>query len=230
MTLEKVVLDLISKGHLIEYRRRTDGGIIVTAIDGQKYSILEGNRKVRQMTGAKLSEARKKQVYYNVRTYIKGSKKPKEKLPTAIKSQLRKIQNLQRKNNINGKITAQKLRKYLKEHGKEQTMDYLLSMEGRAKGYVSKESVDALIIMLERIFDLGELDVKMQERLDKILSKLYQNSRKISGLLYPYLRDSIYSFSNNITNESLNEIERLVSTQIWFVVLVKENTIFLLLI
>lgn len=210
MTLEKVVLDLISKGHLIEYRRRTDGGIIVTAIDGQKYSILEGNRKVRQISGTKLSEARKQQVYYNVRTYIKGSKKPKEKIPIAIKSQLRKIQNLQRKNNINGKITAQKLRKYLKEHGEEQTMDYLLSMEGRAKGYVSKESVDALIIMLERIFDLGELDEKMQERLDKILSKLYQNSRKISGLLYPYLRDNIYSFSSNLTSESLNEIERLI--------------------
>lgn len=210
MTLEKVVLDLISKGHLIEYRRRTDGGIIVTAIDGQKYSILEGNRKVRQMSGAKLSEARKQQVYYNVRTYIKGSKKPKEKIPVEIKSLLRKIQNLQRKNNINGKITAQKLRKYLKEHGKEQTMDYLLIMEGRAKGYVSKESVDALIIMLERIFDLGELDEKMQERLDKILSKLYQNSRKISGLLYPYLRDNIYSFSSNLTSESLNEIERLI--------------------
>ena len=47
--LRQVVKILNSQGHNIEYRNRTDGSIIVTAIDGRKTKIVEGNKIIRTM-------------------------------------------------------------------------------------------------------------------------------------------------------------------------------------
>ena len=75
MKLIDIVETLQSEGHRVKYRIRTDGGLIITSIDGKKFSSLtEGNRTARSMVvGGELSFARSEQVHFNVRRYIKGN-------------------------------------------------------------------------------------------------------------------------------------------------------------
>ena len=56
-TLRNLIQELIKEGHEIEYRERTDRGLVVTSIDGVKYKGKKGNQVVRSLTGASLSRA-----------------------------------------------------------------------------------------------------------------------------------------------------------------------------
>jgi hypothetical protein len=55
-----VVRILQSAGHSVQWRKRTDGGIIITSIDGVKYKAAEGNKIAREMTGLALGENRQR--------------------------------------------------------------------------------------------------------------------------------------------------------------------------
>ena len=73
MKLIDMVEELVSQGHKITFRHRTDGGIIITSIDGKKFtSLTEGNKTARSMVeGGELSLAKAEQVKFNVNKYIK---------------------------------------------------------------------------------------------------------------------------------------------------------------
>lgn len=55
MKLIKVVEKLKAEGHQVTIKKRTDGGIKITSIDGVKFSGIKGNTTARAMTGEKLS-------------------------------------------------------------------------------------------------------------------------------------------------------------------------------
>ena len=55
MKLIKVVEKLRAEGHTVTTKKRTDGGIKITSIDGVKFSGIKGNTTARAMSGEKLS-------------------------------------------------------------------------------------------------------------------------------------------------------------------------------
>lgn len=55
MKLIKVVEKLRAEGHNVTTKKRTDGGIKITSIDGVKFSGIKGNTQARAMSGEKLS-------------------------------------------------------------------------------------------------------------------------------------------------------------------------------
>ena len=55
MKLIKVVEKLRAEGHTVTAKKRKDGGIKITSIDGVKFSGIKGNATARAMTGEKLS-------------------------------------------------------------------------------------------------------------------------------------------------------------------------------
>ena len=161
MKLIDIVEILQTEGHRIQYRHRTDGGLIITSIDGKKFSSLtEGNKTARSMVvGGELSFARAQQVAFNVKKYIKldtefnrQTKKAKGQIDVDLVKQLKKVQRLWRENNIqSGKITKKTLRAYMKYEGKKKAMEYLISRERYARGLVNAENFEHLMERMKRL-------------------------------------------------------------------------------
>lgn len=157
MKLKEIVNSLINKGNKIKYRVRTDGGIIVTEINGCKVGITEGNRLVREMVGKKgrLSIRRKKQLEYNVNRFIKlkkGQKKAKGKLEDDITKLVRKVQRAGRKTKVDtGRVTMRKVRYHLKTEGKAATLDYLYRRMRYFQGFANEGNILAVQEKIRRM-------------------------------------------------------------------------------
>ena len=150
MTMKDIIEELKKLGMNVEARKRSDGGYIITKINGMTFSGAKGNAYARQVLGVQLSQARIEQVNYNVNKYIKSSKKSKT-LDEDMKKKLRKVQREWRDNKVGGqaKITAKKVKRHLKENGREETEEYLRKMSRYGKGYAYEENVEYLAQYIE---------------------------------------------------------------------------------
>ena len=158
MLLIDIVQQLISEGHKITFRIRTDGGIIVTSVDNKKTGITEGNKLVREMAGesGKLSVKREAQTSYNVNKFIKlkeGEKRLKQGISEDLEKKLKKIQRMSRKRNNaqEVRVTKKKLRWYVKEYGEKRASEYLQSRERYLQGFANFENINYLEQRLERM-------------------------------------------------------------------------------
>lgn len=143
-TLLDVIKQLQKEGNKIEFRHRSDGGVIITAINGVRYVGAQGNTTARAMAGVSLSPARQEQLHYNVKKYIRGQKKVK--LPSfdsdeELLRMLRKVQRAYRSTKGKGRITKRKLRFYFKTEGREGAMEYLNRRLAYAQGIAYDENV-----------------------------------------------------------------------------------------
>lgn len=165
MKLIDIVKQLQREGHSVEYRVRSDGGIIITKINDTKFkTIPEGNRLARAMTGIALSPARAVQTQSNIIKFIKGHKKPQEKVSENLRKMLSKAQRLWRKNQIGGtaRPTMRKVRWRLINEGMTSAQDYLENMTKYAEGIANRGSMYSLIARLER------LTIQFPEYMDNI--------------------------------------------------------------
>lgn len=157
MKLKEIVNSLITKGNTIKYRIRTDGGIIVTEINGRKVGITEGNSLVREMAGknGKLSTKRRKQLEYNVNRFIKLKKsqhKAKGQLEDDIVKLVRKVQRAGRKTKVDtGRVTMRKVRYHLKTEGKAATLDYLYRRMRYFQGFANEGNILAVQEKINRL-------------------------------------------------------------------------------
>lgn len=161
--LRQVVKILNSQGHNIEYRNRTDGSIIVTAIDGRKTKIVEGNRILRNMAGLPLSEKRKAQTSRNV---IEKIIKP-IKISTRTRDMLAQAKKALEKSNVKMKLTTDRLREHIKLYGEKWAYDHTKKLKRYFQGYAYEENVDNLKNIFEDDFRKGKLRDKIIERIEK---------------------------------------------------------------
>ena len=151
ISLIEIIKLLQAQGHEVEYTHRKDGGYIIRKIDGQRFSGKVGNTIARNMVGAKLSQARQVQL---ARIRLpKGRKYTKlAPLPEDVKKALRKVQRSWRKKHpdIRGTASTKNIRWYLKEHGKEATIQSLDKSYRYAQGLAYIDNVNFL---LQRIQD-----------------------------------------------------------------------------
>ena len=151
LTIKNIIDELRKLGMEVEARKRSDGGYIITKINNMTFSGAKGNQYARQVLGVELSQARIEQTAYNVTKYIKGKKS--KTLDEGMKKELRKVQRTWRKNKVGGeaKITAKKVKKHLKEHGREETEAYLRKMNRYGEGYAYEENVEYLAQYVEDV-------------------------------------------------------------------------------
>ena len=187
MNVKDIVEELRKMGIKVEARKRTDGGYVITKINGVSYSGAKGNQAAREMLGITLSEARIKQVNYNVDKYIKKHKKVKT-LDEDMKKKLRKVQSTWRKNKVGGEahVTARKVKWYVKEHGQVAAKEYLEKMERYGSGLAYEENIEYLAQYIEDIARGLELTNQ------KYADKFYQ--------LAEYIRSKISSFKEDWIN------------------------------
>ena len=96
-TLRSMITELLNVGFEIKFIKRSDGGIIVTEINGKKYKDKSGNQAIRDYLGEKLSESHSRQLQYANERKALYKKRGRPKLPPIPKELL----NQQRRINKN---------------------------------------------------------------------------------------------------------------------------------
>ena len=211
-SLESAILELRSRGYKIQYRRRSDGGVIVTKIGGQSFTGADGNRVVREMTGVVLSEAQERQRQVNVKEYIAGHKKPKETITDQIRRETKRAQALWRKRGLEakgkGKIRMSTIRKRLKYRGAEETLASLKNIQRYAMGYAYAENVT---LLANRIDALGKLesDEKTLELIAKVRNRILEMVDEFPEDLIEPINNIAYDKSKSV-KQRISEIATML--------------------
>lgn len=192
--LRQVVKILNSQGHNIEYRNRTDGSIIVTAIDGRKTKIVEGNRILRTMAGLPLSEKRKAQTSRNVAEKIT---KP-IKISTRTRDMLAAAKKELEKSNVKMKLTTDRLREHIKLYGEKWAYDHTKKLKRYFQGYAYEENVDNL----KNIF---EDDFRKSKLRDKIIERIEKNKKKFKERDLQEILEIEYNRNKTMTRKQILE-------------------------
>ena len=192
--LRQIVKILNSQGHNIEYRNRTDGSIIVTAIDGRKTKIVEGNRILRNMAGVPLSEKRKAQTSRNVAEKII---KP-IKISTRTRDMLAQAKKALEKSNVKMKLTTDRLREHIKLYGENWAYDHTKKLKRYFQGYAYEENVDNL----KNIF---EDDFRKSKLRDKIIERIEKNKKKFKERDLQEILEIEYNRNKTITRHQILE-------------------------
>ena len=192
--LRQIVKILNSQGHNIEYRNRTDGSIIVTAIDGRKTKIVEGNRILRNMAGVPLSEKRKAQTSRNVTEKII---KP-IKISTRTRDMLAEAKKALEKSNVKMKLTTERLREHIKLYGEQWAYDHTKKLKRYFQGYAYEENVDNL----KNIF---EDDFRKSKLRDKIIERIEKNKKKFKERDLQEILEIEYNRNKTMTRHQILE-------------------------
>ena len=192
MNVKEMIAELKKLNKSVTYRKRSDGGYLITKIDNMIFSGSKGNAFAREILGITLSEAKMKQVEHNVGKFIKGKKK-KPTLDTEMKKELRKVQKEWRKKKVNAEITASKVKRHIEDVGKKGAKEYLKRMSRYGQGYAYVENVFSLA---QYVYDtalgadsgelqraLFDLDFAIRDRVEtfkeKWINPIYREMYKI---------------------------------------------------
>lgn len=162
MTLKNIVKNLNKTGHSITYRVRTDGGIVVTSVDGIKTKIVEGNRIVRNLANTPISQKRFTQTQRNITEKI-----IKPAIDKKISNTLHYAQRLLKDSNVKMKLTTKRLRENIDLVGEEEAYNHINRIKRYLQGYAYEENVDNLKNIIKHDFRKSELRDKIIERIEK---------------------------------------------------------------
>lgn len=208
MNVAQMIQELEKMGFKVDARRRTDGGWIITKINGMTFSGAKGNQYARDVLGVQLSQARIEQTHFNVEKYIKGSKKPKDAIDEAMDKELKKVQRLWRKKKVNGRITKKKLRWHLKQGGREEAESYLKRMTRYGQGYAYEENVYYLAKYIEDVAQGCPADYK-----DRVLKVAEAIRSRVDTFKEEWIHD-IYGYWYEVISSNYYDavIERAINS------------------
>lgn len=231
MRVEDLVKELKIRGYKVEARKRSDGGFIITKINGVKYQGAKGNNVARQALGVKISSKRLEANRTNVQRFIKiptftrgarkGEKVRKKNKNILTRKEISRIKKIQynsrktkNKTGINpGSISRAQCTQYKKEHGGENLSKLLLQKERYFRGIASESNIKLLA------FDLKSLRIEARENGGKLstqralgsLVKLLESKRGINNFKEKDLqivRQAIYDRKNGAINSA--EFEKII--------------------
>ena len=211
LTTMQLVIRLQKRGFQVTYRIRKDGGILITSINGQKYSGAAGNKLARTILGDEISQRRAQQLK-TITRFRKPRRIPLPSSPEDLEKMRKRVMRKWRKANLRGSISKRNLRKIIEDRGIEEARKYLEEMERRTEGKAYFSSVDGLLARikedmknlegdeltyLNKLYDLVEKhreDFKEQWLLD-IVEKLYDWENDKTGQIYTH---DIYIFAKSL--------------------------------
>ena len=186
MTMREIAIILQELGSEVKYTIRKDGGILITHINGQKFSGAKGNMEARKMIGANISEARVKQLQKIHPP--KGGWKKLDIVPEDVKKEIRKMQRQYRKQGVKAGIpTIRKYRANVKLFGKKEANRLLNQAKRYGMGLAYEDNVDYLIQKLKEIQSKKPSD-KLREAIDKV--------KELKPIFKEAWLKSIYSLAN----------------------------------
>ena len=197
MNLRAIVSKLQAEGHVVEYRVRSDGGIIIKRIDSQRFTYgATGNVAARQMAGAApLSEARQRQLSYATKTH--QAKKPAldkeiEREYQRVKKQWNKaFKSKKGKPHPAGYFGKRRIRYAVEKYGKEEALRRIREAERYASGIAYSKNV---AILAGFIRSAGERF--QSQELIKLSEDLIANAYAIRDEWIQPAYDELYKLNN----------------------------------
>ena len=211
MTLMEIVNQLLNTGNIVSYRVRSDGGIIITSINGQKYKGAEGNAQARRMVGATLSTARASQLA-EIRPPKGVSPKKRKKAPIRkeILDLTRKVQRKWKQNvdPSKGKITRRKVRWTIEHLGEEEALKRLRQAYRYALGLAYDSNIDSLLgYIYEVASKLGNQAPSLYELADYIDNHRADFKEEWISPIY----DALYEINHGVpVEEVIRRIETII--------------------
>ena len=218
MSVWEMIQELARLGHEVSFKKRSDGGYLITKIDGIRYVGATGNKIARSLLGTTLEEALKankglaKTLIENIK--IVQKKRRLAPIDEEIKKAIRKTQRLWRKNNVAseaGMITTKSVRASIKKYGKKITLQKLEQAQRYARGIAYEENIKHL-----RDFILDYANKLNNDDLRRLANKIWTNREMIlDKAIYPAYQE-LYKL-NSIGNDKLaikgivSDIERILN-------------------
>lgn len=205
MSVYEMIQRLTALGYSVKYRKRSDGGYLITNINGQKFELAKGNTFARQILNEQLSERRERQ--------LQSIKPPKKKTPKqrriietldeAMLKELRKVQKIWRKTKVpsDGRVSRRGLRKILEREGPQGVWNALRRTKAYAEGYAYPESVDALTDRLRGWLNASAIPEDWNDLIDYIDSHRYTFREEWITPIYEIMYDLERDYQNYIHND-----------------------------
>lgn len=198
MTLRDIVAGLQQAGYKVTYRNRSDGGIIITSINGKRYKGAEGNKIAREILGLKISTRRSQQLRKITRT--RRSKLPKPITPESLEQQRKRVVRKWRKAGLEGSIAKSNLEAVIRDRGVEGAKTYLDNMEKRAEGYANEGEIEALIQRLQQ--DIYSSTDEEASDIQRIIDYIEQHRDNFPQKHIFAIFDEIYNWEKGIISSS----------------------------
>ena len=157
--MRTIASELMSTGHKIEFYARKDGGILITSIDGQRFSGAEGNKRARSMTGQTLSEARLTQLKYatGTRKELNTPSLKKTTINDSIKKEYQRVKKMwtkafkakEGKPHKAGYFGVARIKKSIRDYGEEEALRRIGEAEKYASGIAYSKNVEILASQIE---------------------------------------------------------------------------------
>ena len=215
MNIKQIIDELKKLGMDVKYRKRTDGGYLIQQINNMTFTGSKGNAYARSILGVELSQARIEQTSFNVNKYISHQKK-KATLKPELKAKLRKVQREWRKEGVQAKITAKKVKWHVKESGEKSAKDYLEKMSRYGQGYAYMENVEYLASYTEDIARGMLTNDDLQNELYELASLIRSKAEtfkeewvnKVYRALYQILE---HNYNERAVRSSIDIIKHIIS-------------------
>lgn len=195
MTIKDLAEMLSSLGHDITLRKRSDGGYIISKIDGVSFKGASGNIRARQIAGVTLSQARSYQLA-RIRPPKKVApmKRKLTPIPSDIKKELRKVQREWRKTHkdIGGTISTRGVRYQLEHYGEDVVRASLSKSFRYAQGYAYLENVQSLILRFQQ--DMWKLSDYEQDAFERIINVFQNKTIKFKEEWVNPIYNELYEF------------------------------------
>ena len=195
MTIKELIEELSRQGYQVKSHRRSDGGYIISRIDGMSFKGAKGNAYARKIVGAELSPARTYQL-----ARIKPPKKVapmKRKLtpiPQDLLKEVRKVQRSWRKNHkdIGGTISVRGVRYQLEHYGEEYVRASLNKAFRYSQGYAYLENVEWLVSRLEQ--DLPKVSLEDRSYIELLINRIQAKSLTFREDWISKVYEQLYEF------------------------------------
>lgn len=185
MKVIDIIKNLSQRGHNIKYFKRSDGGYLITSIDGVKYTGATGNNVARQLAGTSLSVAQKQQREVAQSKQYGGLTKEERKAYQRLKLTYSK-------KGEGKKISISRFRQLKATIGSEGAISSAYRQAHYKRGYAYEKNVEWLIERLKAIsmhFDSNSLN--------KVIRFLQNNINNIKDKdLTRAYQEAVYNMSN----------------------------------
>ena len=214
MTTKEIISALRNQGYKVKARQRTDGGWLITKINGKKYSAAEGNKRARDILGVTQTRTRMEQQQYNVQRYIRGKKKIKT-LDAEMKKELRKVQREWRKHNVKARITSAHVKAHIKESGRIGALEYLKRRRRYGQGFAYEENVYAVTSYIQNLCkSLNSVD--LIDQIEDLVNTMNESAGAIKFETLTKIHDMWYDlekhgFDETMTRTALEKTYQLLA-------------------
>ena len=212
MTLREVVSNLLGKGYKVTYRVRKDGGILITSIDGNKFSGAKGNIAARSMLGLTLSDRRKAQLTKITRERSVHPRKIPIYTPEDLEKYRKRVMRKWRKAGLTGSISKRNLRRIIEDRGLKGAETYLIEMERHTENKAYYGAIEGLLARIQNDIDVvgDEIEISYLQAAYKIIE---DNKEQFKQDWLFQIFDTLYNYEQGITSASdfYNNVYRLIN-------------------